>query len=141
MNFGRLGSRRISLLRVKKIGLWGVIFLGVVGGFWKEWGSTTRASVDRREIPSRTLHEQREIEIEKKSLKPQSTTVMKTLDPQMEEPLTDQKSAYHSLLSSQLRQGPWTLPLQRLVEVGRSGEEVTDALMDLLECQSGMGER
>ena len=140
MNFGRLGSRQISLLRVKKIGLWGVMLLVVAGGFWKEWESATRASVDRREIPSRTRDEQREIKIEKKSLKRQSTPVLKIRDPQIEEPLTGQRSANHSPLSSQLRQGPWTLPLQRLVEVGRSGEEVTDALTDLLECQSGMGD-
>ena len=42
---------------------------------------------------------------------------------------------------STLRSGPWSEPLQRLVEKGKLSSEVEQELTDLFECQNGIGDQ
>jgi len=40
-----------------------------------------------------------------------------------------------------LRNGPWSEPLQRLVEKGKHSSDVAQELTDLFECQNGIGDQ
>lgn len=76
-----------------------------------------------------------------------SRTVMNTVmaDPEVavETAMTGDRTLpnQQSLTATPLGKGPWSVPLQRLIEKGKQGSDVAAELTALLECQPGIGDQ
>lgn len=131
---------RLFLLRQPKKLCWCLVMLLIVTVWkWEEPASRASANLDAisAEVPEVTVL----TENDPISWGPRTTPTIKTTAPPLDHSSAQQNSPKSPSLNSQLRQGPWTLPLQRLIEAGKRGEEVADSLADLLECQPGMGDQ